>query len=510
VTQHFPALLIVLPLIAAPFCVLIRKAALVRIFATLVTWTCLYFAWQILGRVTDPSNPETIRYAMGGWGMPMGIELRITAINAFIVFIITGVASLVMPFGFGHKGLSGPEGKEYLFYTLLLLCMCGLMGIAVTGDAFNVFVFLEITSLSSYGLISMGRGRRALMAAYSYLIMGTIGGTFILVGIGFVYAITGTLNMVDIQGIMPSVIGSPTAVIAFGFLAVGLGIKLAVFPLYQWLPNAYSFAPSKVSAFLSGTATKVSYYVFLRLTFMLFGVGFVFNTLGLQKVLLPLSIAAMFFGSLAAIYQTNIKRLLAYSSIAQVGYMTLGLCLLQLDGMKVLNFDGMTGGIVHLFNHAVMKSGLFLIVACIVYRMGTTTIGDMKGFAYRMPVTFAAFVVAGLSIIGVPGTVGFVSKWYLVLGAIAGGHYFVGLLILLSSLLAVVYVWKVIEVGYFQKPEGPIEKCEAPISMLLPVWILMFAAIYFGFATELTGGVAETAARSLLTESGVIFAGGTP
>jgi multicomponent Na+:H+ antiporter subunit D len=190
--------------------------------------------------------------------------------------------------------------------------------------------------------------------------------------------------------------------------------------------------------------------------------------------------------------------------------MTLGLCLLQLDGMKVLNFDGMTGGIVHLFNHAVMKSGLFLIVACIVYRMGTTTIGDMKGFAYRMPVTFAAFVVAGLSIIGVPGTVGFVSKWYLVLGAIAGGHYFVGLLILLSSLLAVVYVWKVIEVGYFQKPEGPIEKCEAPISMLLPVWILMFAAIYFGFATELTGGVAETAARSLLTESGVIFAGGTP
>ena len=500
-TNHFPALLIVVPLMAAPICLFLRKQWLVRIWAVLVAWTCLYFAWTMLNQIVGGIDTP-IRYAMGGWQMPLGIELSIDAANAFIVLIITGIASVVFPFGIGCKGLAGPEGKEHLFYAALLLCMCGLMGIAVTGDVFNVFVFLEITSLSSYALISMGRKRQALMAAYSYLIMGTIGGTFILVGIGFLYAATGSLNMADIAVILPKVIADPkgvtTAVVAFGFLGVGVGIKLAIFPLYQWLPNAYTYAPSKVSAFLSATATKVSYYVLLRLIFTLFGVGFVFKTLGVQKVLLPMSIVAMFLGSLAAIYQTNVKRLLAYSSVAQIGYMTLGLCLLQFDGNTIVNHDGLTGGIAHLFNHAIMKCGLFLIVGCVIYRMGSTTISDMKGFAFRMPCTFAAFVVAGLSIIGVPGTVGFISKWYLVLGALAGGHYLVAALILLSSLLAVVYIWKIVEVGYFQKPEEPIKKCEAPLSMLVPVWILMVAAIYFGFATELTGGVAETAAKALL------------
>ena len=508
-SAHYPALLIATPLLAAPICLFLRNATLVRIWSSLVVWTCLFFAWSILNQVVGAGG-ESIRYAMGGWEMPLGIELKIDAANAFVVLIITGIASLVFPFGMGHKGLSGPEGKEHLFYAAFLLCMCGLMGISVTGDAFNVFVFLEITSLSSYALISMGGSRRSLMAAYSYLIMGTIGGTFILVGIGFIYALTGTLNMADIAERLPAVVSSPTAVVAFGFLTLGVSIKLAVFPVYQWLPNAYSFAPSKVSAFLSGTATKVSYYVLLRLFFTLFGIGFVFHKLGLDKLLLPLSLAAMFVGSIAAVYQTNVKRLFAYSSIAQIGYMTLGLCLLQLDGMKVVNFDGLTGGIVHLFNHAIMKCGLFLIVGCVVYRMGTTTIGEMRGFAYKMPVTFAAFVVAGLSIIGVPGTVGFVSKWYLVLAAVAGGHYMIAGLILLSSLLAVVYIWKVVEVGYFNKPEGPITKTEAPLSMLIPVWVLMFAAIYFGFSTELTGGVAEMAAKSLLEGSGAVILGGTP
>ena len=199
----------------------------------------------------------------------MGIEYRIDAANAFLLLIVTGIASVVLPFGLGRTGVSGPEGKEHLFHSALLLCMTGLLGISITGDMFNVFVFLEVTSLSSYALVAMGRGRRAPMAAYSYLIMGTIGGTFILVGIGFVYAITGTLNMAEIAEALqrPGMLANSTAIVSFGFLTVGVSIKLAVFPLYQWLPNAYSYAPSKVSAFLSATATKVSYYVLLRLFF---------------------------------------------------------------------------------------------------------------------------------------------------------------------------------------------------------------------------------------------------
>ena len=503
--EHLPALLIVVPLMAAPICLFIRNKSVVRIFAILVAWTCLYLAWSVLGVVMDPLQGP-INYHLGGWSMPMGIEYRIDAANAFVLLIVAGIGAVVMPFGLGHAGLAGPEGKEHLFYAALLLCMTGLLGIAITGDLFNVFVFLEITSLSSYTLIALGDHRRARMAAYTYLIMGTIGGTFLLLGIGFVFAITGSLNMADIAQRLPEIVHTRTGIVAFGFIGVGTGIKLAVFPLYQWLPNAYSFAPSKVSAFLSATATKVSYYVLARTIFTIFGAAFVFNTIGLDTILMPLSVIAMFVGSIAAIYQTDVKRLLAYSSIAQIGYMTLGL--------SFVHIDGLTGGFVHLFNHAIMKCGLFLVVGCVVFRIGSTQIDDMKGLMRKMPLTMWAFVIGGLSLIGVPGTVGFVSKWYLVQGALKTGNYFVAALTLISSLLAVLYVWKIVEVAVFRKADGEddgtMEKTEAPLSMLLPTWVLMIAAIYFGLSTDVTVGVAKAAAAALMGDAGLAILGGTP
>ena len=199
------------------------------------------------------------------------------------------------------------------------LCFCGLVGITVTGDAFNVFVFVEIASLS-HTLISLGESRRATMAAFAYLVMGTIGGTFILIGIGFMFALTGTLNMQEIVVRLPAVIESSTAVVALAFLCLGTAIKLAVFPLYHGF-NAYTYA-QHVLAFLSATATKVSYYVLLRITFGFFGAA-CFWKASFGPLLLVLGILAMFIGSTAAIYQTNVKRLLAYSSVAQVGYMVL-------------------------------------------------------------------------------------------------------------------------------------------------------------------------------------------
>ena len=500
--EHLPAFQIILPMMAAPLCLIIRQKVLVQIWASIVAWISCIIAWSIVLRVYHDGQ---IAYHLGDWAPSMGIEYRIDAANAFILLIVTGIASVVFPYGIGKDGVSGPEGKEYLFYAALLLCMTGLLGITITGDAFNVFVFLEVTSLSSYALVSMGKGRRAKMAAFSYLIMGTIGGTFILVGIGFLFAIAGTLNMAEIAAILskPGVASTSTAIVSFGFLVVGVGIKLAVFPLYQWLPNAYSYTPSKVSAFLSATATKVSYYVLLRIMFGIFGAVFVFKTISLDQILMPLSIVAMFVGSIAAIYQTNIKRLLAYSSIAQVGYMTLGISL--------LNMDALTGGIVHLFNHAVMKCGLFLVVGCIVYRIGSTQIQDMKGLMKQMPLTMAAFIVGGLSLIGVPGTVGFVSKWYLVLGAIKAEQYTVAGLTLLSSLLAVMYVWKVVEVAVFSKPEGEPKRTMAPMSMLIPTWFLMGAAIYYGLDTEVTVGIAQRAAEAMLGAASTLTStGGLP
>ncbi len=490
--DHLPVLQVVVPLLAAPLCILIRNRVAVRTLATVTAWTCLFIAAALLRQVLDHG---VISYHLGSWPPPFGIEYRIDVVNAYVLVIVAAIPSVVLPFGGGGEGLNLHADKTYLYYAAFLLCLTGLLGMAATGDAFNIFVFLEISSLSSYALISMGKGRRALRAAYSYLIMGTIGGTFYLIGVGLLYQVTGTLNIVDLGVRLQPVMGSRTVVVAFGFLVVGLGIKLALFPLHQWLPNAYTHAPAKVSAFLAATATKVGFYVLLRIVFGIFGAAFVFGELRAHLLLLPMSLAAMFIGSLAAINQTDLKRLLAYSSIAQIGYMTLGL--------SMGNVDGLTGGVVHLFNHALMKGGLFLVVAAVVYRIGSSRISDLAGLGRRMPITMAAFVVGGLSLIGVPATVGFVSKWYLVIGALERGWTWVAWATLLSSLLAVVYIWRVVEIVYLrERPEGAPEVSEAPVTMLIPIWVLIGGTLYFGLATDLTAGVAGTAARTLLGVGG--------
>ncbi|MCS5635096.1 MAG: monovalent cation/H+ antiporter subunit D family protein [Myxococcota bacterium] len=490
-TDHLPALQTVVPLLAAPICILLRRASLVRAFAVSVTWSCLVIALLLLEQVMTRG---TVSYALGGWAAPLGIEYRVDLLNAYVLVLVAAIGAVVVPFPLDPREVRIPRERLFLFYALFLLCLTGLLGITITGDLFNIFVFLEISSLAAYALIGLGSDRRALTAAFSYLVMGTVGGTFLLIGIGLVYQMTGTLNMVDLADRLPPVLGTRTVWMAFAFLVVGTSIKLAAFPLHQWLPNAYTFAPSMVSAFLSATATKVAYYVLVRIIFTVFGIVFVFERIGLSSLLMPLSLVAMGVGSLAAIYQMNIKRLLAYSSIAQIGYMTLGLSL--------ANLDGLTGGLVHLFNHALIKGGLFLVVGCALLRVASPDVEALRGLGRRMPLTMAAFVVGGLSLIGVPGTVGFVSKWFLVLGALDQGLYVVAFLILASSLLAVVYVWRVVEVMYFGEPGVKVERHEAPLSMLLPTWVLIGATVYFGLDTQLTAGVARSAAEYLL--------GGTP
>jgi multicomponent Na+:H+ antiporter subunit D len=303
--------------------------------------------------------------------------------------------------------------------------------------------------------------------------------------------VTGTLNIADMAVRLADVGPNRTVLVALACVGIGVGIKLAVFPLHIWLPNAYTYAPAIVTAFLAATATKVAYYVLVRFVFSVFGVKLAFTALHLDAVLMPVAIAAMFAGSLVAIFQDNVKRMLAYSSVAQIGYMVLGLSLYSVSGL--------TGGLVHLFNHALMKSGLFLVMAAVLLRVGSNQIEDFAGLGRRMPLTMAAFVVAGLSLIGVPLTVGFVSKWYLVTGAFESGLWPVAVLILLSSLLAVIYIWRVVEVAYFrQPPEDAPEIREAPLSLLVPIWVLAGATVFFGVFTSLSVGVASAAARMLL------------
>jgi multicomponent Na+:H+ antiporter subunit D len=488
ISQNLPALQIAVPLLSATLCLVLRRARWAWMLAVVIAWTSFASAGVLLHRVVTTG---TISYAEGGWAAPWGIELRIDLLNALVLMIVTGICALVLTASPRSLAQEVPVKRHYLFYAAFLLCMTGLAGMTVTGDVFNIFVFLEISSLSTYTLISQGTTRRALTSAIQYLVMGTIGGTFLLLGIGLLYMVTGTLNIADMAVQLSAIGPNRTVLVALACICVGTSIKLAVFPLHIWLPNAYTYAPAVVTAFLAATATKVAYYVLVRFVFSIFGAQLAFTEMKLDAVLLPLAIVAMFAGSAVAIFQSDIKRMLAYSSVAQVGYMVLGLSLTTVEGL--------TGGIVHLFNHALMKSGLFLVLACVLLRIGSTRIEDMRGLGRRMPLTMAAFVAGGLSLIGVPLTVGFVSKWYLVLGAITAGHWPVAVLILLSSLLALIYIWRVVEVAYFEKaPDDAPAVREAPASLLIPTWLLIGATIFFGVFTSLSVGIAQSAAQMLI------------
>ncbi|PPR72701.1 MAG: Na(+)/H(+) antiporter subunit D1 [Alphaproteobacteria bacterium MarineAlpha3_Bin2] len=487
-SSHLPALQVVLALLAAPLCVVLRRPGAAWMIATVITWALLAIAMVLLGRVLETG---TITYALGSWPAPWGIEYRIDLANAFVLVLVTLIGSVVMPYARASIPAEIEEPRIYLFYCMYLLNLAGLLGIAITGDVFNLFVFLEISSLSSYVMISLSRDRRALVAAYRYLIMGTIGATFYIIGVGMMYQVTGTLNMVDLATLIPNLTDNRTVMVALAFLCVGLSLKLALFPLHLWLPNAYAYAPSAVSAFLASTGTKVAVYALARILFTVFGGSVLIDDFGLQELLVVLAVAAMIGGSAVAIYQSNVKRLLAYSSIAQIGYMILGL--------SMASVIGMTAGLVHLFNHALMKGGLFMVMGCVFFRLSSVQVEDMEGLAKRMPLTMAAFVAGGFGLIGMPLTAGFISKWHLIQAALEKGWWGAVAVILVSSLLAVIYIWRVVEAAYFKPPpKGAAEISEAPLSMLVPMWVMIGMSYYFGIDATLTLDITTGAAETLL------------
>lgn len=487
IETHLSVLQIILPLIGAPLCALVRRGAAAYAVAVAASWLALAVSWALLGQV-QAGGP--ISYELGGWAPPWGIEYRIDLLNAYVMLIVSAIGAVVITFARPSVRQEMGPHREFLFYAVYLLCLAGLLGVTITGDAFNIFVFLEVSSLSSYILIGLGRDRRALTAAYRYLIFGTIGATFFLIGVGLIYAATGTLNIADMAQRIAPIGDSRTVRAALAFIVVGLLIKSAVFPLHFWLPNAYTYAPSVSTVFLAATATKVSIYVLVRMVFTLFGTELAFTNILVDKLLLVTAVAAMFVGSTVAIFQVNVKRMLAYSSVAQIGYMIVGI------GM--VSVLGVTGGLLHMFNHALIKGALFLSLGCVVYRTGSVSLDAMAGLGRRMPWTMGAFVVSGLGLIGVPLTAGFVSKWYLILAALERDWWVLAVLIVLSSLLAVIYIWRVVEVAYFRPAPADAPAGEAPLPMLVVTWVLTLASVYFGIHTDISVGVASDAAAFLL------------
>lgn len=490
-SSHLPALQAVIPLVSAPIALLIRQRHLTWALMMVVSWLSLAISVLLWLQVSDGS---VISYAIGAWPPPWGIEYRVDSLNAFILVLISGTAALVVPFSLHSIEHELHQQQHYLFHTMFALCLAGLLGITITGDAFNVFVFLEISSLSTYVLIALSRRRQALIASFQYLMMGTIGATLIVVGIGLLYLLTGSLNIADIGIRLNALPPSRSVYAALVFLSIGLALKLALFPLHQWLPNAYADAPSAVSAFLAATATKVAIYVLLRFYFDVFGLARL-DDAGILPLLMILAIAAMFVASAIAIAQSDLKRLFAFSSVAQVGYIILGIA--------ISNDTGLTASLLHIFNHGITKGATFLLLGIVMYAIGSTDLSRLRGLGRLMPFTAAGLLLCGLSLIGIPGTSGFISKWYLVLSALEAGHWWLAFVIVASSMLAVAYVWKFVEVAYLQEPDAGAHLQRKPVlTMAAPTTLLCAATLYFGLDTRFSVGAASAAAKVLLSGVG--------
>jgi len=404
---HLPALQVVVPLLTAPLVILLRPRGLAWAAATSASLVAFLIAAQLTAGVLDGRE---YRYALGGWSAPYGIELLVDSFSALLLLVLTGASAVALLAGKASIDRQIEVQRQPLFFSAWLLVLAGLAGILVAADAFNIFVFMEISSLASYILVAGGPDRRALPAVFKYLLMGTIGATFYLIGVGLIYMMTGTLNLADMELRIHQVADQKPILVAAGFITVGLALKAAVFPLYVWLPNAYTYAPHAVTVFLAACATKVAMYVLLRFDFVVFQQNLLGHDAQFAAFLMPLAALAILVGSAVALFESNLKRMFAYSSVAQIGYILLG--------ASMVSVLGLSAGLLHMFNHALAKGALFLAVMCLAMRVASLDLRDLGGAAHRMPWTLGALVLGGLSLIGVPGTAGFISKWYLVSAAL--------------------------------------------------------------------------------------------
>ena len=488
-TTQLPALQVVVPLLTAPLVVLLRRPGLAAAAATAASIMAFAIAVAL---TTEVLVNGPIHYEMGGWPGPFGIVIEIDALGALVLLLVSGASAIALASGRESLARDIDEDRRHLFYAAWLIVLGGLAGITVTGDAFNVFVFMEISSLASYILVAAGRDRRALTATFKYLIMGTIGATFYLIGVGLVYMMTGTLNFSDLEVRIAEVTDQRPILVAAGFITVGLALKAAVFPLHIWLPNAYTYAPHMVTAFFAACSTKVAIYVLLRFDFFVFQANLEDHVIQFATFLLPLALLGILVGSAVAMVEGNLKRLLAWSSVAQIGYILLG--------ASFSSEAGLTASIAHMFNHALAKGALFLAVAGIALRASGLRLSDIGGVGRRMPWTSAALVLAGASLVGIPGTAGFISKWLLLQAAFDQGALgaVAIVVVVLSSLAAVVYMWRIVEQAYFGTPTSGVEPAEAPLPLLLGLWLVALANVYFGLVPHLPVTLAETAAADLL------------
>jgi len=465
--NHAPVLIVVM-LLTAGFIVplLGKKMALGRILFLSVGLVVVVLSLLTTFAVLESG---TIVYAVGGWPAPHGIELVVDAFAAYSSLVISVISLIIYWFVvFAPREVKHEAG----YYALILLLSAAMHGIVMTGDIFNLFVFVEISSLAAVAIIAVKGTKESIEASFRYLMLSALGSGGMLFGIALLFMITGQLSMEYMRVALSTTAGQyPLNLLtALGFMVIGFGIKSALFPLHIWLPDAHANAPTGSSALLSGLVVKVYIIAFMRIAYMTLGMD-LFYILPLRQILLVLASLSILAGSVFAIVQDNIKRLLAFSTVAQVGYIFLGFSLLTERAVE--------GAIWHILIHAIMKTLLFLAVGVVIHQSGYKKISQIHGLARRMPFTFACITLGALSMVGIPGTAGFISKLYLALGALDAGQAIFAVLILASSLLSAIYYFPLIITAYFGHDALPNIK-EPSLAVRLPLAVLSLAILFYG------------------------------
>jgi multicomponent Na+:H+ antiporter subunit D len=496
--QHAIVLVAIGPLLAA--CVAALSPGRKSAWGVAVLGTA-FSLWMALTLAGEVARKGVIDYALGGFAPPLGIAFRADALGVMFTLLIALFALVASLYSWASLRVEVPPGQRRLFQAGFLLGVAGLLGLTVTGDAFNAFVFLEVASIGGYALIASGaeRDRRALPAAFTYLIMGTIGATFYMIGVGFLYAATGTLNFVDIASRIGDVRASRGLEAGFALILVGLGLKAAIFPLHGWLPGAYAHAPSQVTVFLSATATKASLYLIVRYAYGVFDA----RSGDIEQIMLlvlgPLGAAAAIVCSAQALLQTELRRMLAYSSVAQTGMIVLG--------VASLSATGLSGGLMLVLAHAVLKATLFMSVGAFAMNNPALKLRDFAGAGRLAPWTLVPLAIGAMSLAGIPLTVGFLGKWRLIEGLIQTGQMWAVGVIAFASILTLLYAGRILETVFFRAPvEGGASVREAPLAALVPLWGLALANVFLGLDGQVLDGLARSAAAAAFADLGTLGA----
>jgi len=430
-----PILIIISPLLAAFLMLLTRKYKI--ILATTSIITSIVFILTLSSQIL---SGDKVIYHLGGWRGPLGISLVVDGLSFFFSLIALGLGLLVIIYSIPERRY----GRTYYF--LLLISLSSMIGVIYTADIFNMYVFYELLSLAVYLLIAYPKTGVTLRASFNYLIMGGVGLSFFLLGIGFLYAMTGTLNIFHIAERLPVAFNSSTRMLLMSFvlIATGMGIKIAVFPLHGWLPDAHSMAPSPVSALLSGVTVKIGIYCLIRMIYSVFSTETFSILISSHTILIVLGVVTLLFGTSMALIQTDLKRLLAYSTINQIGIILIGLGI----GTEL----GLTGALFHVLNHAIIKGTLFFCAGIMIAETGTRDVQGLSGFSRQQPAIVFAFIIASLGMIGIPPINGFASKWLICLAAVEAGYAVLAVIILMASAITAAYYFRVIQVLFSGPP----------------------------------------------------------